>query len=174
MRHLPVSGPPEGPLTELICQPKIRTEMSDDFPVFSARAADTPVYLAGTRIEQPSLQDLVMHAESLVRERSRRRDYLDGDLLGEPAWDMLLLLFVAGVERRWMTQSSLAAFSGVPATTALRWLSVLTERGLAQQRLSWSDQRTVVVALQADGYATMYGLISDSCLTARARTGEPQ
>lgn len=52
------------------------------------------------------------------------------DLFGEPAWDILLNLFIAGCEGRRLTVAAVCAGAGAPASTALRWITILEKRGM--------------------------------------------
>lgn len=52
------------------------------------------------------------------------------DLLHEPAWDILLDLFIAADAGRLISISSACIASAVPASTALRTISALEARGL--------------------------------------------
>jgi hypothetical protein len=62
----------------------------------------------------------------------RRRSEIPGttDLFGEPAWDILLNLFIAGCEGRRLSLGALCAGAGAPESTALRWITILENRGM--------------------------------------------
>lgn len=70
---------------------------------------------------------------------------------GEPAWDMLLTLFVAQAEGRHLPVSALCLATPVPVTTAHRWILVLTGSGLAVRIGDPEDGRRSYVYLFADG-----------------------
>lgn len=70
-----------------------------------------------------------------------------GDLFGEPAWDILLDLFIAREAGRRVSVSSACIAADVPATTALRWLSALEQRGLVERQADPIDGRRVHVGL---------------------------
>lgn len=95
------------------------------------------------------------------RSRQRRQRHLPGDLLGEPAWDMLLDLFIAVLQRRRISVSSACMASGVPSTTALRWLGQLERMGLVEREASKNDLRVVLVKLTDRGFKTMVDYYSD-------------
>ena len=59
----------------------------------------------------------------------------------DPAWDMLLELFVAHQGGRQVSVKSLCHASGVPATTALRHLSLLEKHGLITRDGDAQDNR---------------------------------
>lgn len=62
----------------------------------------------------------------------RRREALPGTagLFGEPAWDILLDLFIAARERRRISLANACTASAVPEASALRWIAILERRGL--------------------------------------------
>jgi DNA-binding transcriptional ArsR family regulator len=83
----------------------------------------------------------------VIGARRQRGRYLSEELFADPAWDMLLDLFHAEVGQRKVCVSSLCIASGVPQTTALRWLKELVEQGLVTRRSDPVDGRRVYVEL---------------------------
>lgn len=91
-------------------------------------------------------------AQEEYRERLRRKKFFDADLFGEPAWDILLDLFLCHVEGRRITITSACIASSVPSTTALRWIALLQERGLIQRESDILDRRRSWIDLTPQGY----------------------
>lgn len=86
----------------------------------------------------------------------RRRDRLfDTDLFAEPAWDMLLDLFVQRHHARPVSVHSLCIAAAVPQTTALRWIGKLAARGLIDRNRCVDDHRVIHVRLNGTGLALM-------------------
>jgi DNA-binding MarR family transcriptional regulator len=86
----------------------------------------------------------------------RRRDRIFGSgVFAEPAWDMLLDLYVQEHLGRAVSIQSLCVAASVPPTTALRWIGRLIDRGLLLRTPSRHDNRVVHVGLTADGRAGM-------------------
>ncbi|NBW75352.1 MAG: MarR family transcriptional regulator [Sphingomonadaceae bacterium] len=83
----------------------------------------------------------------IIRQRQLRARFLDGDLFADPAWDMLLDLTAARAEHARVSVTSLCIASGVPPTTALRWIGQLTEAGLLQRVEDETDRRRAFIAL---------------------------
>lgn len=99
----------------------------------------------------------VERAEALYELR-RVRDVFFGsnaDLFCEPAWDMLLDIFIAQERGRKLSVSDTCMGSGVPTTTALRWISVLEGRGLIEKIRDSQDARRSFVRLTGPGYDTL-------------------
>lgn len=101
-------------------------------------------------------------ARTTYRDRRRRADiFADPALFGEPAWDILLDLFIAAKERKRLPVTSACIGAAVPATTALRWLTVLEEKGLIVRENDSNDARRVFVRLSTEGYEKMVAYFSD-------------
>jgi DNA-binding MarR family transcriptional regulator len=87
--------------------------------------------------------------------RNLRRKDLDSAILGEPAWDILLALFIVHNDKRRMNVGELAKVTHTPLTTTVRWVGALEERELAQRRPNPFDQRVVQVELTDKGRRAM-------------------
>jgi DNA-binding MarR family transcriptional regulator len=74
-------------------------------------------------------EKLASIARLLIQSQLRRRRMLPGIEFDQPAWDMILYLYVASVEKRRVSVTSLRVAAGVPKTTALRWIRDLVEAG---------------------------------------------
>lgn len=96
--------------------------------------------------EAPRSEAIVRARAHLDARRARAR-FLPIDLFGEPAWDLLLDLFIAGEEGKGVSITSACIASGVPSTTALRWIGVLEERGLIARVPDPEDGRRIYVSL---------------------------
>jgi hypothetical protein len=92
-----------------------------------------------------------------IRARRMRAQYFSGDLFADPAWDMLLDLFAAALERRRVSVSSLCIAAAVPPTTALRWISALHDVGLFERQADPSDRRRAYIVLSPKGLQGMQG-----------------
>jgi DNA-binding MarR family transcriptional regulator len=105
---------------------------------------------------QRTKSDPAEQAQQLYRERRRRIEaFGDDTLFGEPAWDILLDLFVAGERGKRVAVTSACIGSGVPSTTALRWLNVLELRGMVEREDDNHDARRSFVRLTAKARAMM-------------------
>ena len=84
---------------------------------------------------------------SIIKARRLRAKYLPADLFADPAWDMLLDLLQAEIVQHRVPVSSLCIAAAVPATTALRWLKTMTDRGLLLRRQDPHDGRRVFIEM---------------------------
>lgn len=96
-----------------------------------------------------------------------REEALPAQLLGEPAWDLLLDLFAAAEEGKRVSVTSACIASGVPTTTALRYVSTMENLGLLEREECHFDRRTKFLALTAGTQRAMSELLT-RILAARA------
>src|SRR3546814_1893832 len=76
-----------------------------------------------------------------------RTRFFDGALFADPAWDMLLDLTASRAEHVRVSVTSLCIASGVPPTTALRWISQMVDVGLFVRTEDGVDKRRAFIAL---------------------------
>lgn len=91
----------------------------------------------------PSVEEV----RKVIRMRRLRDRFVDGTLLADPAWDMLLDLFAARIDDDDVAVSSLCIAAAVPATTALRWIRTMTENGMFERNPDPQDARRVYIKL---------------------------
>jgi DNA-binding MarR family transcriptional regulator len=83
----------------------------------------------------------------IIRQRQLRAQFLDGGLFADPAWDILLDLTAARAEHQRVSVTSLCIASGVPATTALRWIGQMADAGLLERVEDETDRRRAFIQL---------------------------
>ena len=95
---------------------------------------------------------LLMAARKELARRNVRTTVYDPDRFGEPAWDILLHLYVAAYEERMfiLTKEAVVA-ANVPYTTALRWLNHLEQAGEIEKAHPSDDGRVTYVGLSGKG-----------------------
>ena len=84
-----------------------------------------------------------------IRARRLRDQFFGGGLFEDPAWDMLLDLFAADLERARVSVSSLCIAAAVAPTTALRWIGRMSEAGLLERAPDPGDRRRAFMMLSA-------------------------
>lgn len=124
--------------------------VADEFNVRAAKAART----------MPTANDLsdaalVERARLLLDERRIRRRFLPDELFHEPAWDMLLALFVARDERLPMNVKTLVSLSDAPTTTSQRWIEHLYQSKLINRVTDTVDRRRRDILLSQFGDQAM-------------------
>lgn len=110
----------------------------------AAHSGNVPTEMA--KGGRPPLPDPRL-VRKIVRHRQLRARYFDGSLFADPAWDILLDLTAARAEHARVSVSSLCIASGVPATTALRWITQMVEAGLLERQEDVTDRRRAFIAL---------------------------
>lgn len=106
------------------------------------------------RIERRSLQ-LSQVAIRMRLAANRRRRHLSGEWFGEPAWEMLLELFIQFAGGARVSTKSLVIASGAPDTTALRLIDRLVDAGLVERLSSQMDKRVTLLALTRKGVVSV-------------------
>ena len=108
-------------------------------------------------------EDFVAPKDQEIRRYSRirasRSKYFGRDLFSDPAWDILLDLYAEHLAGRDVTVSSACIGSQAPQTTALRWLTVLEERGFITRQADPKDGRRIFVSLTAKAIKAMEGFL---------------
>ena len=100
-------------------------------------------------------------AQQLYQMRRRRAAcFGSSELFGEPAWDMLLDLYIAHASQQSVSVTSACIGAAVPATTALRHLGQLQDEGLIEREHDTRDQRRINVRLSELGVARMEAYFS--------------
>lgn len=92
-----------------------------------------------------------------IRIRRLREQFFGEGLFEDPAWDMLLDLFAAELERTRVSVSSLCIAAAVAPTTALRWIGRMTEAGLFQREPDPFDRRRAYMVLSPRAREGMRG-----------------
>lgn len=103
-----------------------------------------------------ALPDPRMVRQVIVNRQVRGR-FFDAALFGDPAWDMLLDLTAAHGEGAQVSVTSLCIAAGVPATTALRWLTQMVETGIFVRVPDPVDKRRAFIALSDKAIGAMAG-----------------
>ena len=98
------------------------------------------------RAARPALPDPRL-VRRIIRQRQLRARFFDGELFADPGWDMLLDLTAARAEHKRVSVTSLCIASGVPPTTALRWIAQMKEFGLFERVQDEADKRRAFIAL---------------------------
>lgn len=109
-------------------------------------------------------EDIVTEAAKALYAARRRRARHFPDIsvmFEEPAWDILLDLFVSERENRAVSVSSACLAAYVPPTTALRWIGVLEQHGAVWREPDQSDRRRINLRLSEGTRSAMYAYITE-------------
>lgn len=95
-------------------------------------------------------------AERAYQERHSRSEFVGHkEMFGEPAWDMLLDLFIRQTKAEEISVKSACFNAEMPVSTAARWLQVLEQNGLIVSNRDPADATRCLIHLTATGYEGM-------------------
>jgi DNA-binding MarR family transcriptional regulator len=133
---------------------------------FVAIANDVP----GDCLPDPGLATLARKIYQLRRTREKMSPV--PGLFQDPAWDILLDLYLAKAQGKCISVKSASLACPVPATTALRWLWALEKANLVDRVPDKLDKRRSYVNLSAKGQAYMNDVLGtfrqELCVSAIA------
>jgi DNA-binding MarR family transcriptional regulator len=99
--------------------------------------------------------DYARVAEYVLAQRRSRKAFFSNDLFHEPAWDMLLALYIAQAEDRALFVKTLTSNTDAPATTSQRWIDHLHRLELVDRVVDPHDRRRVEIVLSESGREAM-------------------
>jgi CheY-like chemotaxis protein len=104
---------------------------------------------------------------AIIASRSLRNRHFPTEIFADPAWDILLDLTRADLDRQPVSVSSVCIAASVPMSTALRWVRQMTEAGLLQRWTDPKDKRRDLIALTEPTAASMRDYLAAACATLR-------
>jgi DNA-binding MarR family transcriptional regulator len=111
--------------------------------IFHPFVAPDPVAKVDDDLNAKAIRDI-------IKLRRMRDDHFKSELFADPAWDILLDLMAARLEGKSVSVSSLCIAAAVPPTTALRWVTGMTESGMLVRRMDPNDARRVFIELSEE------------------------
>jgi DNA-binding MarR family transcriptional regulator len=112
----------------------------------------------------PEQRQMLREHASLIRSaRDLRQESFDRNIFGEPAWEMLLALYVIDGEQRRLSTRQVAKLASLSLTTTLRWLDYLEEQDLVSRQTNPFDHRVVYTELSDKGRAAMDTYLMRNC-----------
>jgi hypothetical protein len=136
------------PDSNFILQP-----LADELVAIAARLRD--VAASPASMQRSERRYLALARQTYALRRKRTAIFGNPELFGEPAWDILLDLYIAQADGKAVSVSSACIGSASPPTTGLRWLGVLAEEGLVMRENDADDNRRVLVRLTRVGVTAM-------------------
>lgn len=103
-----------------------------------------------------------LKAMELLQDRKRRSGLFGKAMFGEPAWDMLLALYVHDWTGARFTVSALIEHLGTPTSSASRWLLYLSAEGLIHREEHPTDRRKCFVSLSSRGRSLIETYLGDA------------
>ena len=100
-------------------------------------------------------------AKRYIRARRERVRLFPEELFADPAWDILLDLYISRASGQLVSISAACIASGVPSTTGLRWIGRLEELALVHRTDDPSDRRRAYIALTPSAASKVERWIAD-------------
>lgn len=110
---------------------------------------------------EASSSALRARANEILCNRKRRCEIFGKGMFGEPAWEMLLILYTSDCGPR-QTIGRLAEFAGASKTTSLRWIDYLEAQHLILRTSHPTDKRVAFVELTDKGRDAIELYLSDT------------
>lgn len=127
-------------------------DLSDQLSDLIGRGESGPTDETGQR----SLSVIV---ERMIETRRKRGLLFSPLLFSDPAWDILLYLLQAELRHSRISFTTLADRASIPPTTAIRWATVLIDRGILVRRDDPKDARRSFIELHPDASAALRELL---------------
>lgn len=119
------------------------------------RIVEQVTSVSASRLPDPPVTE--KDIRSLLTLRRNRDRFFESELFADPAWDILLELYAAKLGQQNISVGSLCSGAAVPATTALRWISLLEAKGLIERKADQMDGRRYYLSLSCAGLEAMAG-----------------
>ena len=117
-------------------------------------------------VTTPTRAALMAHARLILTNRRRRIDHFGRGVFGEPAWEILLLLYITvGGQRQ--TVPRLSELSGISRSTAIRWIEYLEREKLVSRVPHPNDRRVDFIELTDKGREKLEAYLSETIDNSR-------
>jgi DNA-binding MarR family transcriptional regulator len=125
-----------------------RGELAGFAEKLSAIAAELRDHNAGpAAATTPSGVPLAAVAQALLNQRLQRKNFLPCTLFHEPAWELLLCLYVAHAKGTPLSVKELVSCVDAPVTTSQRWIDQLVHMRLLHREVDPQDRRRLGISL---------------------------
>ncbi len=108
----------------------------------------------------PTPEDLRARLQDIIHARKTRQRYFNSELFADPAWDILLDLAAARLDKKSIPVSSACIAAAVPMSTALRWVREMTSAGLLRRWTDPQDKRRDLLELTDEAMSSMMTYLS--------------
>jgi DNA-binding MarR family transcriptional regulator len=110
--------------------------------------------------EPISRSELLLRARVVINSRRHRFRYFKRSMFGEPAWDMLLALYIIEPSEGRQSISQLAERVETPLSTTVRWIDYLEREKLVEREPHPTDKRVIFIRLSEKGRELIDGYLS--------------
>lgn len=118
------------------------------FRVFAGAIGNQPV---SAKEKDLTRLDRIERARIILNSRRLRAKFFSPSMFGEPAWDILLVLYVTEMSQGRHSIGRLAEWIETPLSTAVRWIEYLERKLLVERERHPNDKRVVFIKLAEKG-----------------------
>lgn len=119
--------------------------------------------VVGKRLSRRELIDRAKKYLQWGRLKSVTLDTGNG-LFTDSCWNMCLDIYICGLKDERVAVSAIAHSSGIPMTTAMRYINVMVEQGLIEKTPNPADNRMIFVSVSLDCRKKIEKLLASSPL----------
>ena len=102
-------------------------------------------------VDQSETQDLLARAKLILSSRRLRSRYFNPAIFGEPAWEILLVLYITDMSGRRQTLGKLTDWVETPPTSVQRWVGYIKKEKFLERQPHPNDRRTTFLRLLPKG-----------------------
>ncbi|HEY9090341.1 helix-turn-helix domain-containing protein [Parasphingorhabdus sp.] len=145
-------------IQSVLTQASEKMEALNGLIISSGNATCPEPVLANDNIDTA---ELIRRAEKLLKWGRFKAETLDfgSGLFADSCWNMCLDTYICDLKGKKVTVSSIAHGSGIPMTTAMRYLNVMTEEGMLQKSPNPSDNRMIFLSISASCKAKISAIL---------------
>ncbi|WP_157080968.1 hypothetical protein [Novosphingobium naphthalenivorans] len=103
-------------------------------------------------------------ARRIYNIRQKREQFFSSGLFSDPAWDIILDLYMAEEDKKEICITSACIAAGVPTSTGLRWITILIQNGYVERHDDPADARRSLLRLTdaaRDALEALLGQLGD-------------
>jgi hypothetical protein len=127
----------------------------------STSEAVEQIEAAALQASPPKPKAFVDFVRAYKRAQLRRNDCLGAPVARDPVWNMMLDLVIAEQEGKSISVSSLCVGSGVPPTTALRYIDRIVDYGMVDRDDDRADMRRTLIRFTPGTSRKVTDILSD-------------
>lgn len=114
-------------------------------------AIDEKTGFIASDCKEASREELILRARIVLHSRQLRADYFNRAMFGEPAWDVLLALYITDEAEGRQSIGRIAEWIRAPLTTVARWIDYLEKERLVRREAHPGDKRVIFIRLMEKG-----------------------
>lgn len=101
--------------------------------------------------EAAQRDELILRARIVLNSRQQRTQYFNRAMFGEPAWDVLLALYITEKTEGRQSIGRIAEWINAPLSTVARWIDYLEKERLVSRQAHPNDRRVIFITLLEKG-----------------------